>query len=279
MTEIVLPSGNIMPTFGLGTWYMGESRRTKQQEVNALRCGIEHGARLIDCAEMYAEGGAEEVVGEAIKGVREQLYIVSKVYPHNAGRKQIIQACENSLKRMKTDVLDLYLLHWCGRVPFEETLAGFHTLKEQGKIRDFGVSNLDMNELLEWESTDIEGLTATNQVLYNLQRREAEWAVLPFCQQRNMAMMAYCPLAQGDLLFDPTLTEIALRHNATPAQIALAWLLRQPNVVAIPKSSDLVRTKENIEAQQIVLDADDLNQLDHAFPSPTSAREARLGMV
>jgi len=279
MSEIVLPSGNSMPNFGLGTWYMGEHNRSRKQEVEALRFGIEYGAKLIDCAEMYGDGGAEEVVGEAIKGVRESLYLVSKVYPHNAGRKQIIRACENSLKRMKTDVLDLYLLHWCGSVPFEETLEGFYQLKQQGKIRDYGVSNLDIDDLTEWKECDSQALTATNQVLYNLQRREAEWAVLPFCRQHSMSLMAYCPLAQGDLLYDTTLMHIAEKHNATPAQIALAWLLAQKGVVAIPKSSNLLRVKENIDAQKLQLDEEDFRLLDMTFQPPANAGEARLGIV
>lgn len=279
MLDVVLPSGNKMPNLGLGTWYMGENLRTKKQEVDALRFGIEYGATLIDCAEMYGEGGAEEVVGEAIKGTRDKLFLVSKVYPHNAGRKQVIRACENSLKRMNTDVLDLYLLHWCGSVPFEETLEGFHQLKQQGKIRDFGVSNLDIDDLQEWSRHDTQALTATNQVLYNLQQREAEWSVLPFCQKRSMALMAYCPLAQGELLFEPTLAQIAEEHHATPAQIALAWLIRQQNVVAIPKSSNIDRIKENLDAQSLNLTEQDLLLLDKVFPAPKSAAEARLGIV
>ncbi|MFV0447068.1 MAG: aldo/keto reductase [Vibrio sp.] len=278
MEDFILPSNNPMPRLGLGTWYMGENQRTRKQEVAALRFGIEYGARLIDCAEMYGEGEAESIAGEAMKGFRDQLYIVSKFYPHNASRKGVVTACERSLHRLNTDYLDMYLLHWMGSVPFAETLEALYLLKEQGKIRDYGVSNLDIDDLKDFCAADSQGLCATNQVLYNLACREPEWAVKPFCDQKGMSMMAYCPLDQGSLLFEPALQTIADKHNATPAQIALAWLLHQPGVIAIPKSSTISRVKENLDAANIRLAASDLELLNREFPAPSNAYEGRIGI-
>ncbi len=278
MKDFVLPSGNPMPRLGLGTWYMGENPRTRQQEVDALRFGIEYGAKLIDCAEMYGEGEAEKIAGEAMAGYRDQLYVVSKFYPYNASRKGVVSACEGSLKRLKTDYLDMYLLHWMGSVPFEETLEALYLLKSQGKIRDYGVSNLDIDDLEDFCAADGQGLCATNQVLYNLAHREPEWAVKPFCDKKRMSMMAYCPLDQGSLMSEPVLHNIADKHNATPAQIALAWLLHQPGVIAIPKSSTISRVKENLDSAQVVLTGEDIELLNQAFPAPTNDYEGRIGM-
>lgn len=278
MKDYILPSNNPIPRLGLGTWYMGENQRTRKHEVEALRFGIEYGARLLDCAEMYGEGEAESIAGEAMKGFRDQLYIVSKFYPHNASRKGVVTACEKSLRRLNTDYLDMYLLHWMGSVPFEETLEALYRLKEQGKIRDYGVSNLDIDDLKVFCSADSQGLCATNQVLYNLSCREPEWAVKPFCEQKGMSMMAYCPLDQGSLLFEPVLQTIADKHNATPAQIALAWLLHQPSVIAIPKSSTISRVKENLDSVNISLSSSDLDLLNREFSSPSNANEGRIGI-
>ncbi len=278
MAEFILPSGNVIPQLGLGTWYMGEDPRTRKQEVEALRFGIEYGAKLLDCAEMYGEGEAERIAGEAMAGYRDRVYVVSKFYPHNASRRGVIEACERSLSRLNTDYLDLYLLHWSGSVPFEETLEALYQLKTAGKIRDYGVSNLDIDELEEFCAADTVGLCATNQVLYNLSHREPEWAVKPFCDRHKMSMMAYCPLDQGLLGRHPQLQNIAERHQATPAQIALAWLLRQPGVIAIPKSSSIARTKENLDAAKIVLSDEDLRDLDKVFPAPVNAREGRIAI-
>lgn len=278
MSDIILPSGNRMPNLGLGTWYMGESQRARKQEVEALRYGIDIGARLIDTAEMYGEGEAEEIVGDALIGVRKQIYLVSKFYPFNAGKKQVIQACERSLKRLKTDYLDLYLLHWRGSVPFEETLEALYLLKDAGKIRDYGVSNLDYFDMQEFLQADIRHECAVDQVLYNLNQRQPEWQLKPYCDQQKIATMAYCPLDQGSLADSPVLLDLAVKYQATAAQIALAWLLHQPNTVAIPKSVSLPRVKENLQAQHIQLTTQDLQLLDQYFPAPKNASQGRLGM-
>lgn len=278
MADIQLPSQKRIPRLGLGTWYMGENKSQRQQEVAALRFGIEYGAKLIDTAEMYGEGEAELITGEAMRGYRDNLYLVSKFYPHHAGRKQVIAACERSLRRLNTDHLDLYLLHWRGSVPFAETLEALYQLREQGKIVDYGVSNLDLDDMQEWCDADQLGLCATNQVLYNLKRREADYALKPFMDSKQMSLMAYCPLDQGHLLQHPVLRQLAERHDATTAQIALAWLLAQKGVIAIPKSTHLERVKENLDAAELLLTQDDLHLLNEAFPQPKSARDAQLQM-
>ena len=278
MADIQLPSQKRIPRLGLGTWYMGENKSQRQQEVAALRFGIEYGAKLIDTAEMYGEGEAELITGEAMRGYRDNLYLVSKFYPHHAGRKQVIAACERSLRRLNTDHLDLYLLHWRGSVPFAETLEALYQLREQGKIVDYGVSNLDLDDMQEWCDADQLSLCATNQVLYNLKRREADYALKPFMDSKQISLMAYCPLDQGHLLQHPVLRQLAERHDATTAQIALAWLLAQKGVIAIPKSTHLERVKENLDAAELLLTQDDLHLLNEAFPQPKSARDAQLQM-
>ena len=278
MADIQLPSQKRIPSLGLGTWYMGENKSQRQQEVAALRFGIEYGAKLIDTAEMYGEGEAELITGEAMRGYRDNIYLVSKFYPHHAGRKQVIAACERSLRRLNTDHLDLYLLHWRGSVPFAETLEALYQLREQGKIIDYGVSNLDLDDMQEWCVEDHLGMTATNQVLYNLKHREADYALKPFMESKHISLMAYCPLDQGHLLQHPVLRQLAERHAATAAQIALAWLLAQKGVVAIPKSTHLDRVKQNLDAAELKLSQDDLRLLDEVFPQPKSARDAQLQM-
>ena len=259
---------------GQGTWYMGEDPGQRSREVAALQHGIELGLTLIDTAEMYAEGGAEEVVGQAIAGRREQVFVVSKVYPHNASRNGVPTACERSLKRLGTDYIDLYLLHWRGQHPLEETVEAFERLREAGKIGRWGVSNFDVDDLRELHNPDC----ATNQVLYNPAQRGIEFDLLPWSVKRNLPTMAYCPLAQaGRLLKHPTLIEIAERHGATPAQVSLAWVTRQDGVIAIPKAVSPEHVRLNAAAATLTLTNEDLRAIDRAFPVPT--RKQPLAMV
>lgn len=267
MRSVKLPSGNPMPVLGLGTWRMGEDERERGREADALRYGLDLGFSLIDTAEMYGDGGAEEVVAEAIRGRRDQVVIVSKVYPYNASRRAAIEACARSLTRLNTDYIDVYLLHWPGSVPLEETFAVFQDLREAGKIRDFGVSNFDLDLMQEARRRDGEQV-ATNQIYYNLAQRNAEWALLPWQRRQGIPVMAYSPFDQGRLLDDPELAEVAERHGATPAQVALAWLLGQEGMVTIPKSSSPERVKENHGALELLLTEEDRTALDEAFPPP-----------
>ncbi|MFV3328226.1 aldo/keto reductase [Pseudomonas sp. NY15372] len=267
-------AGSKVPAIGQGTWYMGEDPRRKAAEVAALQQGIDLGLTLVDTAEMYAEGGAEEVVGQAIAGRRDQVFLVSKVYPHNASRRGVPAACERSLRRLGTDCIDLYLLHWRGQYPLEETVEAFERLREQGKIRRWGVSNFDLDDLLELGNDDC----ATNQVLYNPAQRGIEFDLLPWSQQQRLPTMAYCPLAQaGRLLQHPVLAEIAERHGATSAQVSLAWVTRNDGVIAIPKAVDPMHVQLNAAAGELVLRAEDLQAIDKAFPAPT--RKQHLAMV
>jgi len=268
MRTIRLPSGQSIPTLGLGTWRMGEDTRQRPTEIAALQQGIDLGMTLIDTAEMYGEGGAEEVIAEVIADRRSQVFLVSKVYPHNASRRSVIAACERSLKRLQTDYLDLYLLHWRGSVPLSETLEAFQQLQQAGKIRDYGVSNFDLDDMEEAITLDGGSAIATNQVLYNLMRRGIEWDLLPWCRQHHLPIMAYSPVEQGRLLKQPALKTIAQQRNVTPAQIAVAWLLHQPDVIVIPKSSSIAHVKENRAAADLHLTADELEALDAAFPPP-----------
>jgi diketogulonate reductase-like aldo/keto reductase len=232
---------------------------------------------LIDTAEMYGSGGSEEMIAQAIDGVRDELFIVSKVYPHNASRSGVVAACERSLKRLRTDRLDLYLLHWRGSVPLAETIEGFERLQRDGKIRHHGVSNFDRADMAEWVALRGGEKVAADQVLYNLSRRGPEWDLVPWCRERGVAIMAYTPLGQGSLLRDRTLTEIARRHSATPAQVALAWLLRQPGTIVIPKAARLEHVRENRGALDVVLTGEDLAALDRGFPPPKG--RSSLGML
>ena len=230
MKIVTLPSGERVPAFGLGTWYLGENRATRAEESATLRLGLDLGATLIDTAEMYGEGLAEELIGEVVGGRRDEAFLVSKVYPHNASRRGAVAACERSLRRLRTDRLDLYLLHWRGGTPLKETLGAFETLAEAGKIRHFGVSNLDLADMEELWSQDGGVAAATDQVLYNLTRRGIERDLLPWCRERGVPIMAYSPIEQGRLLGHPELRAVAARQGATPAQAALAWVLRQDGV-------------------------------------------------
>jgi diketogulonate reductase-like aldo/keto reductase len=266
-----LPSGTKIPTFGLGTWRMGEDARRRTAEVAALRHGLELGVTLIDTAEMYGDGEAETIVADAVGARRDEVFIVSKVLPENSSRQRTIAACERSLKRLKTDRIDLYLLHWRGSVPLEDTLAGFAALVEAGKIIEWGVSNFEISDMGElWKMPDGNSV-ATNQVLYNLARRGIEFDLMPWCRQRKVPVMAYSPIEQGRLLGHAALREVAARHLATPAQVALAWLMRHDDVIVIPKATALDHVDENLAALDLLLTHDDFTALDRAFPPPKKA--------
>jgi diketogulonate reductase-like aldo/keto reductase len=269
MRTVRLPDGTEIPALGQGTWHMGEQGRAAKAEIAALKLGIDLGVTLIDTAEMYGNGGAEEVVAEAAQGQREKLFIVSKVYPQNASRTGVAQACERSLKRLRTDRIDLYLLHWRGSHPLAETVAGFEKLRADGKIRYWGVSNFD--------TRDMEGLVAlangancaTNQVLYHAGSRGIEYDLLPWSIAHKMPLMAYSPVGQGGrLLQSKALAAVGKRHNATPAQIAIAWTMRHANVISIPKASDLAHVRQNAAVDSIVLTDADLAEIDAAHPPP-----------
>jgi diketogulonate reductase-like aldo/keto reductase len=267
MKQITLPGGETVPALGQGTWYMGESGRKRAEEVRALQLGIELGMTLIDTAEMYADGGAEEVTGEAIKGRRDGIFLVSKVLPSHGSRTATIAACEQSLKRLATDRVDLYLLHWRGNYALEDTLTGFEALLKAGKIRHWGVSNFDVDDMEELLAAGGKAVAA-NQVLYNLSRRGIEHDLLPWSTKHEVPVMAYSPIEQGRLLGDKALRQVAEAHGATPAQIALAFVLSRPGVIAIPKSSNLAHVRENAGAAAITLSDADLRTLDAAFPPP-----------
>ena len=272
-----LPSGEAVPVLGQGTWYMGDDRRRRGEEVAALRLGLDLGLTRIDTAEMYGGGRSEELVGEAIAGRRDGVFLVSKVLPSNATRRGTVAACERSLRRLGTDRLDLYLLHWRGGVPLAETLAGFEELMRAGKIRHFGVSNLDAADMEEQWSLQGGGSAATDQVLYNPTRRGIEWDLLPRCRERGVPIMAYSPIEQGRLLGHPALRAVAARHGATPAQAALAWVLRHGDgVIAIPKAGRPEHVRENRAALDLRLTERDLAELDRAFPPPTGPRPLEL---
>ena len=265
-----------VPVLGQGTWAMGEQARRAADEATALRIGLDLGMTLIDTAEMYGNGGAEEVVADAIAGRRDEAFLVSKVLPENSSRNGTIAACERSLRRLGTDRIDLYLLHWRGSPALADTLAAFETLIADGKIRSWGVSNFDtddMEELFELPGGD---RCATNQILYNLTRRGIEFDLMPLCRKRGIPIMAYSPIEQGRLLNHATLKAIAARRNATPAQIALAWMLRQDGMIAIPKAASEKHVRENRAAVDVVLSSDDLAELDKAFPPPKRKRSLEM---
>ena len=271
MRCVTLKSGDKVPALGLGTWHMGERKSERAAEVAAIKLGLDLGIRLVDTAEMYGEGGAEEMLAEALAGRREDVFLVSKVYPHNASRKGVVAACERSLKRLKTDRLDLYLLHWRGSVPLAETVEAFESLKKNGKIRQWGVSNLDAGDMEELAGVPNGKNCASNQVLYHLASRGIEWALLPQCQKAEIMVMAYSPLGQGPLLRKPALKKVAEKHGADPAAVALAWVLRHPGVVTIPKAVKPDHVRANLKALEVTLDAEDLKALDAAFPPPKRA--------
>jgi diketogulonate reductase-like aldo/keto reductase len=267
-----LPSGRPIPVLGQGTWRMGEDPAKRQSEIDALRLGLDLGMTLIDTAEMYGEGAAEELIGEAIADRRAEVFLVSKVYPRNATRHGAVEACERSLQRLATDYLDLYLLHWRGKVPLAETLEAFQSLKQTGKIRDYGVSNFDVDDMEEAFALPGGDEIVTNQVLYNLVHRGIERDLLPWCRDRALPIMAYSPVGhsareQKKLFDQPHLKSVALRHRVTPAQVALAWLL-QRDVIAVPKASNPEHVRENRAALDLILTEKDLEELDQAFPPP-----------
>src|SRR5262245_19454112 len=277
MRSITLKTGEKVPVLGLGTWRMGERASERAAELKAVRLGLELGLRLIDTAEMYGEGKAEEIVGDAMGTMRDEIYLVSKVYPHNASRKGAIAACERSLKRLKTDRLDLYLLHWRGSYPLAETVEAFETLRKDGNIRAWGVSNLDADDRDELAGVPNGNNCASNQVLYHLGSRGIEWQLLGKCQKAKIMVMAYSPLGQGPLLRKPALAKVATKHKCDPGAVALTWVLRHPGVITIPKAVKPEHVRANLEALDIVLDKEDLAQLDAAFPPPRGA--ARLDMT
>jgi len=276
MRFLRLPGGDKVPVLGFGTWGMGEARTSGPDMVTALRLGLDLGMTLIDTAEMYGEGGAEEVVGKAIAGRRDGVFLVSKVYPHNATRQGAVAACERSLKRLGTDRLDLYLLHWRGDVPLAETLEAFQTLRRAGKIRHYGVSNFGIADMAELWSLPGGADTAANQVLYNLTRRGIEWDLLPWCRERRLPVMAYSPIEQGRILRKRALGELARRRGVAPAQMALAWLLTREPVIVIPKAGRPEHVRENRAALDLVLAPDELAELDRAFPPPDRARPLEM---
>ncbi len=272
---VTFPGDEVWPSIGLGTWRMGESAGRRLAEVGAVRAAIEMGYRVIDTAEMYGEGGAEEVVGSAVAESlragtvrREELFIVTKVYPHNASKAGTVAACERSLRRLGLDSVDCYLLHWRGSVPLGETVSAFEDLRARGWFRHWGVSNFDLDDMEELLGVDGGERCTTNQIYYSLSARGPAFALLPWQEARGIVTMAYSPIDQGALARNAGLRAIAARLAITPAQLALAWLAAQPGVMAIPKSSDLARLKENLDSRDVELSAEDLAALDRAFPPP-----------
>ena len=270
LATVKLKSGIELPAIGIGTWMMGEEPDKARDEISAIRRSIELGMSVVDTAEMYADGQSEQIVGMALHGIREQAFVVSKVFPWNASKAGTILACEASLERLDTDHIDLYLLHWRGSHPLEDTIEAFEALKAQGKIRAWGVSNFDigdMQQLLEAGGENCE----VNQILYNLGRRGPEFELLPMMQDNSIATMAYSPIEQGKLVSDPRIIHIAKAYQATPAQICLAFLLERDQVLAIPKTSNVDRVEENFGAFEIDLSDEHLDELDRIFPPPTQA--------
>jgi diketogulonate reductase-like aldo/keto reductase len=272
MKTVSFADGAKVPALGQGTWRMGESKSVHKDEVEAVRLGIELGMTLIDTAEMYGDGGAEEVVGEAIAGQRERVLVVTKVYPYNASRTKMPEACERSLKRLRIDVIDLYLVHWRQKSPpLAETVDAFEKLRSAVNIKRWGVSNFDASDMKELFAIAKGPNCAADQVLYNLEHRGVEVDLVPWCRKNNVPIMAYSPLGHGrGFMTDPTLQKVAQRHGATSAQIALAWLLRQPNVITIPKASNLTHVRENARSIDIELAKADLEEIEHRFPPPRS---------
>ena len=275
MNTVTLPDGSVLPALGLGTWRMGESARSRAREIVAVRLAIEIGYRVIDTAEMYGEGGAEEVVGRAVaetlrsgEFTRDQLFVVSKVYPHNANRAGVAAACERSLKRLALDHIDLYLLHWPGPHPLRETVEGFDALRAQGRIRHWGVSNFDTAQMQALSETPGGSGCAANQVYYSPSARGAEFDLLPWQRARSIPLMAYCPLDQGGLASEAVLHEVAQRHAASASQIALAWLMARPGVMVIPKAVREAHLRENFAALDVRLTETDLAEIEQRFPAP-----------
>lgn len=274
---IALPGGETVPALGLGTWRMGEDPARRADEIAALRASIDLGMTLIDTAEMYGDGGAEELLAEALQGRRDEVFLVSKLLPENGGRDAAIAACERSLARLRTDRIDLYLLHWRGTVPLAETLAAFDALQRAGKIRHWGVSNFDLDDMTDLEGRRTLAPVATNQVLYNLMRRGIEFDLLPWCRERGLPVMAYSPLEQGRLLRNPGLNHAARAHGVSPAQLAIGWLLAQDGVIVIPKATSLAHVREIRAATALRFSRQQQAVLDRSFPPPT--RRKPLAML
>ena len=276
MKTVTLPGGERVPAFGLGTWRLGEKRATRAEEIATLRLGLDRGATLIDTAEMYGEGKAEELIAEALGDRRGEAFLVSKVYPHNASREGAVAACERSLRRLQTDRIDLYLLHWRGAVPFAETMEAFRALQQAGKIRHYGVSNLDLSDVRDLWSVPGGPAVATDQLLYNLGRRGIEGDLLPWLRERRVPVMAYSPLEQAKLVAQSKLAGFARRHGMTPAQAALAWLLAKDDIIVIPKTSHRERLNENLGALDQRLTTAQLAELDGLFPPPSGPRPLEM---
>ncbi len=276
MHSVTLPGGETVPALGQGSWGLGETPHRRAEEIAAIREGVSLGLSVIDTAEMYGEGETESFLGEALAGLRDRVFLVSKVYPQNSGRRRLAQACEQSLRRLNTDRLDLYLLHWRGNVPLGETAEAMQALQQAGKIRHWGVSNLDTDDMRALEGA---GGTAcaVNQILYNLTRRGPEYDLLPWMEDRKMPLMAYSPIEQGRLPVKTALEAVAERHQADPLQIALAWVLRRSDAIVIPKAARLDHLRRNHQAADITLSEADLAALDAAFPPP--ARKVPLAML
>ena len=273
---VPLPSGEQIPALGQGTWHMAEDPAARGEELRTLRLGLDLGLTLIDTAEMYGDGAAEELVAEAIDGRRDEVFLVTKVLPANATRHGTKEACRRSLKRLRTDRIDLFLLHWRGQLPLAPTVEAFRELEQAGVIRHWGVSNFDAVELAELIAVGGGDGVQTDQVLYNLSQRQAEFELLPWCRDRGMPLMAYSPVDRGALVANDVVVEIAEKHDATPAQIALAWVLRHPDVCAIPKASIHEHVRENARAVDLRLDREDLKLLDEEFPPPVGPAPLNL---
>lgn len=273
-----LPTGEAVPVFGQGSWTLAGRRPRRDGEIAALRLGLDLGMSLIDTAEMYGDGASEELIGEAIAGRRDEVFLVTKVYPHNAGRTSAIEACERSLKRLATDRIDLYLLHWRGAIPLAETVAAFERLRREGKIRHWGVSNFDLDDMQDLMAVEGGSNVAANQVLYNCRQRGIEFDLIGWHAARSIPVMAYSPIEQGRLLRHPALVEVAGRHgDATPAQVALAWTIRAGGIITIPQMGTVQHIRENRPAAGLTLTAEDFATLDRAFPPPR--RAAPLAML
>ncbi|OUJ12380.1 aldo/keto reductase [Acetobacter sp. DsW_063] len=283
MTKTVkLKNGVEVPALGMGAWNMGDDPLRRIEEIESIRTGLDLGLRVIDTAEMYGNGRSEDLVGEAIRGRRSDVYLVTKVLPSNASKRGVAQSCRASLEQLRTDYIDLYLLHWRSSIPLNETIEGFERLREEGLIRDWGVSNFDIDDMGELFGVDQGEKCVSNQILYSLDHRGVEFDLLGEDAQRNVATMAYSPIGQGGILLrNETLADIAKKHTtslgqATPAQIALAWVLRRSNVIAIPKAATVRHQRQNIAAQEITLSDDDLAALDTAFPPPRKAMSLEM---
>jgi diketogulonate reductase-like aldo/keto reductase len=273
---VTFPDGLTVPALGQGTWFMGESPHRAAAEIKALQAGIDAGLTLIDTAEMYGNGGAEEIVGRAIHGRRDKVFLVSKVLPGNASRRGVMRSCEDSLRRLGTDRIDLYLLHWRGPHALSETVDAFERLAAEGKIGRWGVSNFDTDDMMELAALPHGNHVQANQVLYNLGRRGIEYDLRPWCQSRGMPIMAYSPIEQGRLLHDPALRRVAERHAVAAAAVALAWVLREPGMIAIPKTASREHLKQNLACLDITLTQEDLAELDEAFPPPRRKRPLEM---